>query len=88
MLSRIRVTGKAKKGRTKKQQQAATAAAEKAVPGPDESCPSNYDIFDSHAAGNADVMESDDGEGTSGGAQSDIVHQGDDGNGGGGVWAR
>ena len=46
MLSRIRVTGKAKKGRTKKQQQAATAAAEKAVSRPDESCPSNYDVFD------------------------------------------
>ena len=85
MLSRIRVTGKAKKRRRKKQQQAATAAAEKAVPGSDESCPSNYDIFDSHAAGNADIMESDDDdEGTSGGAQSDIVHQGDDGNDGGG----
>ena len=38
--------------------------------------------------GDADVMENDDGEGTSGGVQSDIVHQGDDGNGGGGVWAR
>ena len=84
MLSRIRVTGKAKKRRRKKQQQAATSAAEKVVPGPDESCPRNNDIFDSHAAGNADIMESDDGEGTSGGAQSDIVHQGDDGNGGGG----
>ena len=84
MLSHIRVTSKAKKGQRKKQQQAATAATEKAVSGPDESCPSNYDIFDGHAAGNADVMESDDGEGTSGGAQSDIVHQGDNGNGGGG----
>jgi hypothetical protein len=54
VLSRIRVTSKVKKGQRKKQQQAATAATEKAVPGPDESCPSNYDIFDDHATGNAD----------------------------------
>ncbi|RLM58359.1 NAC domain-containing protein 18-like [Panicum miliaceum] len=76
VLSRIRITDKGKEER-KKQQEA--AAAKKVAPGPaHQPGRSNY-LVDDHAAAVAS-----DAEGTSSGAQSGVIPQGDDGNGGGG----
>ncbi|RLM70096.1 NAC domain-containing protein 18-like [Panicum miliaceum] len=78
VLSRIRITDRGKKER--KKQQEAAAAAKKVAPGPAHQPGRINYLVDDHAAAVAS-----DAEGTSSGAQSGVIHQCNDGNGGGGV---
>ncbi|XP_062182017.1 NAC transcription factor NAM-2-like [Phragmites australis] len=76
VLSRVKITDAAKKERQEQRNNAAAAAAQQVVPCQEQQGPPSNYLVDGHAAGNTVALSY--GAGTSGGAQSDVAHQGGD----------